>query len=281
MLIYEYNVRVLLLHKILLTRDGIFGLLVTMPARKKTSKEKLSKKLPRKFTQQQILYALLLVATFLVGYLFATVQALKDAPQKTAAVENQQPSAQPTTDPNKKFDVAVGHFPILGDEKAKVTIVAFADFRCPFCERFFTEVEPQIMKDYVDTGKVKFAFRHYAFLGSASTIASHAVECANEQGRFWDMYKYLYENQPPETDTTMYNSDTLSQAAGNLGMNAEQFKGCIDTAKYQKNIEEDMADGQKAEVSATPTFFVNGKMILGAQPYENFKTAIEEALAGK
>ncbi|MBP6913106.1 MAG: DsbA family protein [Candidatus Levybacteria bacterium] len=252
-----------------------------MPTRKKTSQDKLSKRLPRKFTQQQILYALLLVATFLVGYLFATVQALKATPQKTAGAETQQPGAQPTTDPNKKFDVKPGHFPVLGDENAKVTIVAFADFRCPFCERFYTEVEPQIIKDYVDTGKAKFAFRHYAFLGPASTVAANAVECANEQGKFWDMYKYLYENQPSETDTTMYNSDTLSQAAGNLGMDAEQFKGCIDASRYQKNVDEDMADGQKAEVSATPTFFVNGKMILGAQPYENFKAAIEEALAGK
>lgn len=254
-----------------------------MPQRKKTEPRRISISIPRKFTQQQILYTLLLVATFLVGYLLATVQALK-APAKPgapSAAVPQQPGAQPSIDPNKVYSVETGHFPIRGQASAKVTLVEFADFRCPFCEKFFTDTEPQIIKDYVDSGKVKLAFRQYAFLGPASVVAANAAECANDQGKFWDMYEYLYKNQPPESDTSMYTSDTLSQAAGTLGMDAGAFKSCMDDTKFQKNIDADMADGQKISVSATPTFFVNGKQILGAQPYANFKAAIDAALAAK
>lgn len=269
-----------------MTKSIFFGLLKDMP-RKKAVKQTTTRQItiPTRFTQQQILYTLLLVAAFLLGYLFATVQALKNPNTKTAAAlpVAQQPSAQQpgAPDPNKVYTVGVGHFPIKGNANAKVTVVEFADFRCPFCEKVFTDVEPQLMKDYVDTGKVKFAFRQYQFLGAASVTAGNAVECAQEQNHFWDMYDYLYKNQPPESDTSMYTADNLSQIAGTLGMDQGQFKSCMDTSKYQKNVDADMADGQKVSVTATPTFFINGKQILGAQPYASFKTLIDAALAGK
>jgi len=247
---------------------------------KKESPSRPSLPLP-KLSQQQILYTLLLVATFLVGYLLATVQYLKNPAQK--AVETGSPSAQAgqqgQPDPNKVYDVGIGHFPIKGNDSAKVTVVEFADFRCPFCEKFFTDTEPQLMKEYVNTGKVKFAFRNYQFLGPASVVAGNSAECANEQGKFWDMYEYLYKNQPPESDTSMYTADNLAQIAGTLGMDTGKFKSCMDSSKFQKNIDQDMSDGQKISVSATPTFFVNGKQILGAQPYANFKALIDAELA--
>lgn len=255
-----------------------------MPTKKaavKSPKKTISLSIPSRFTTSQILYTLLLVATFLLGYLLATVQALQNP--KTAAVPTTQPTAQQPAapDPNKIYNVAAGHFPVKGDKNAKVTIVEFADFRCPFCEKFFSDVEPQILKDYVDTGKVKFAFRHYAFLGPASTIAANAAECAQEQDHFWDMYDYLYKNQPDESDTSMFTNANLAQIAGTLGMDQTQFQTCMDSTKYQKNIDTDMKDGQSASVNATPTFFVNGKQLLGAQPYSSFKALIDAALAGK
>lgn len=273
---------------------SIFGLLIGMavkstrtvarkPVRslKKESSPRPSLPLPR-LNQQTILYTLLLVATFLVGYLIATVQYLKNPSQKVADAGTPSaaaPAGQGQPDPNKVYEVGTGHFPVKGNDSAKVTIVEFADFRCPFCEKFFTDTEPQLMKDYVDTGKVKFAFRNYQFLGPASVVAGNSAECANEQGKFWDMYEYLYKNQPPESDTSMYTADNLTQIAGTLGMDTGKFKSCMDSTKFQKNIDQDMADGQKVSVSATPTFFVNGKQLLGAQPYANFKALIDAELA--
>jgi len=95
------------------------------------------------------------------------------------------------------------------------------------------------------------------------------------------MHNYFYKNQPPENDTSMYTVDNLTQIAGTLGMNTDQFRSCLSANKYQKNVDQDLAEGQKAGVSGTPAVFVNGALIVGAQPYDVFKTAIDKALAGK
>ena len=159
-----------------------------------------------------------------------------------------------------------------------MTLIEFADFRCPFCERYFSQTENQIIKNYVDTGKVKLAFRHYAFLGPASVVASDAAECANDQGKFWEFHDYLYKNQPAETDTSMYITDTLTKAAVSLGMDGNKFKTCLDSKTDDAKVQQDFADGQKAGVNGTPAFFLNGTLISGAQPYDTFKQAIDAAL---
>lgn len=229
-----------------------------------------------------ILIILLMVASFFLGSLTTKVQYLQKgattgtAPSNPQAAVPGQPTAPP---PGAKVNVAKGNFPILGNKNAKVTVIEFADFRCPFCEKFFTDTETQLIKDYVNTGKVQLAFRNYAFLGAASTVAANAAECANEQNKFWDMHDYFYKNQPPESDTSMYTVDNLSQIAGTLGMNTNQFKSCLSANKYQKNVDQDFSDGQKAGVSGTPSTFIDGQLTVGAQPYANFKTIIDAELA--
>ncbi len=229
-----------------------------------------------------ILMILLLVASFLLGVLTTKVSYLEKGVGNQAGTPPQQAGnqgVQATPAPGQKVDVKVGKLPLLGKSNAKVTIVEFADFRCPFCEKFFTDTESQIIKDYVDTGKAKFAFRHFAFLGPASVVAANAAECANEQGKFWQFHDYLYKNQPPESDTSLYVTDKLTNIAGTLGINTNQFQSCLDGKKYDKNVNGDLADGQKAGVNGTPTVFINGISIVGAQPYSAFKTIIDQELA--
>ena len=230
-------------------------------------------------TQTQLLVGLLVVAAFVIGLLFPKNGSLFQGTATNPVVSTAPAGAPATPAPGQKVNVSNGHFPALGNKNAKVTVVEFADFRCPFCEQFFTNVEPSIKKDYIDTGKVKFYFRHYAFLGPASTVAANAAECANEQGKFWEIHDYLYKNQPPETDTSMYTVDKLTQIAGTLGMNTNQFQSCLSSNKYQKNVDQDLQEGQKAGVTGTPTIFVDGLEIVGAQPYSNFKAAIDADLA--
>ena len=103
------------------------------------------------------------------------------------------PSTTPTT-----VDVTQGKFPILGNANAPVKIVEFADFQCPFCEQWFSQVEPQIIDKYVNTGKVSFQFQNYAFLGPDSNTAAEAAYCANDQGKFWEDYRFMYKNQGQE-----------------------------------------------------------------------------------
>lgn len=228
-----------------------------------------------------ILIVLLLIASFLLGALTTKISYLEKNGKNQAAAPTAQVPAQgdQTPAPGAKVDVANGNFPLKGNSDAKVTIVEFADFRCPFCEQYFTNTMPQIIKDYVDSGKVKYAFRNYAFLGPASITAANAAECANDQGKFWDFHNYLYKNQPAETDTSMYNTDTLTQAAVSLGMNGDAFRSCLDGKKFDSKVSGDLADGQKAGVNGTPTFFINGTSLVGAQPYSAFKTIIDQELA--
>jgi len=225
----------------------------------------------------------IVIFAFLLGMLTNKVidleQQVKDATNaNTAAIPSGTtlPSLQPT--PAGPVNVAVGNYPPQGDPNAKVTVIEFADFRCPFCEQWFNTVEQSLMKDYVNTGKVKFYFRNYAFLGPASTLAANAGECANEQNQFWAFHDYMYQHQPSETDTSMYTVDNLSQIAGNLGMNQTQFQSCLSSNKYNSDVTKDLNEGAAAGVSGTPTTFINGIAVVGAVPYSQIKQQIDTAL---
>lgn len=194
-------------------------------------------------------------------------------PPSNTAGNQQQPSA-----PGQPVNVSVGHLPPEGNPNAKVKIVEFADFRCPFCDQFSKAALAQAVQDYVATGKAALYFRHYAFLGPASIVASNAAECANAQGKFWAMHDYLYQNQPPESDTSMYTVDNLAKIAGQLGMNKTSFSSCLSANTYSNNVQEDFNAGQSAGVQGTPTTFVNGLPVEGAVPYAQFKSIIDQAL---
>lgn len=238
-------------------------------------------KAPKSYTP--VLITLLIIAAFLVGMLFTKVQYLEQngaAPSYQAGA--QQPAAQQGAQQpagQKVANLSLGHFPALGNKDAKVHIVEFADLRCPFCEQFFTNTEPQIIKNYVDTGKATFSFRQYAFLGPASTVAADAAECANDQGKFWDFHNYMYQHQPDESDTSMFNTDSLTTIAGQLGMNTDTFSNCLNNKTDDAKAAADMADGQKAGVNGTPTIFVDGIPVVGAQPFSAFQTIIDQELA--
>lgn len=236
---------------------------------------------PKSYTP--ILMVLLLVAFLLIGILADRVWYLS----QNGSAGTYQAGAQagagaaPTVDPNARQSVALGHFPALGNKNAKIAIVEFADLRCPFCEQFFTQTEPQIIKDYVDTGKATFSFRQYPFLGPSSNVAADAAECAQDQNKFWAFHDYMYKNQPDESDTSMYNTDSLTTIAGQLGMNTDTFRSCLDNKTDDARAQADMADGQKVGVNGTPTIFINGLPVVGAQPYSAFKTVIDQELAKK
>lgn len=237
----------------------------------------------------EVLMLLLLIASFFMGSFLTKLQLQGKSGSNTQVAQvqaaapqqpqQQQQQQQPPSIDGKKVDIDTGHLPTKGSNLAKVTIVEFADFRCPFCEKFYSDTEQQLIKEYVNTGKAKLAYRHYAFLGDASNIAANASECANEQDKFWDMHDYFYENQPSESDVTLFTTDRLTEIAGTLGLKTGQFKSCLTSKKYDQEVKDDLAAGQKAGVQGTPTAFVNGVAIVGAQPYSAFKTAIDKALA--
>ncbi|HVA96459.1 MAG TPA: DsbA family protein [Candidatus Acidoferrales bacterium] len=246
-------------------------------------------KIPRfkNVTLNTFLVVTIVVFAFFLGMLtnkvFDLQQQLNDTKSASAAIAAQpntalQPPVSGAPAPSGPVNVAIGDYPVQGDSNAKVTVIEFADFRCPFCEQWFKTVEPQLMKDYVNTGKVKFAFRNYAFLGPASTLAAEAGECANDQNQFWAFHDYMYDHQPDESDTSMYTVDNLSKIAGSLGMDQSQFNSCLSSKKFANAVTKDLNDGSTAGVNGTPTTFVNGMAIVGAVPYAQLKQQIDTAL---
>ncbi|MCR4335765.1 MAG: DsbA family protein [archaeon] len=161
-----------------------------------------------------------------------------------------------------------------GNPDAPVTIVEFSDFQCPFCESFYTNTLGKLRENYIDTGKVRVIFRDFPLSFHPNALpAAEATECANEQGKFWEMHDKIFENQDA------MSTASYKQWAADLGLNTEQFNTCYDSSKYQSEIQADFADGQAAGVSGTPTFFINGQKVVGAQPFSVFEQIIEAELA--
>ena len=158
-----------------------------------------------------------------------------------------------------------------GGSSAPVTIVEFSDYECPYCSRAENVVD-QVMKKYGE--KVRLVYRDYplSFHKNAETAAMGS-ECAEEQGKFWEMHKAMFGNQQKLAATD------LVETAGTIGLDKDKFKTCLDSGKFRPEVQKDFQDGQKAGVTGTPTFFINGVMIVGARDVASFSDIIDRELA--
>jgi len=164
---------------------------------------------------------------------------------------------------------------VLGDGNAPVTIVEFSDFQCPFCGKFYDETFPQLKKEYIDTGKVKLVYRDFPLsIHEMAQTYAEAGECAHEQGKFWEMHDKIFGEQKNGVATI----DTLKKWAKGLGVKEVQFNTCLDTHKYADEVAKDVKDGEAAGVQGTPSFFINGKLVVGAIPFSVLEKEIEAAL---
>jgi protein-disulfide isomerase len=172
---------------------------------------------------------------------------------------------------------------ILGDANAPVTVIEYADYQCPFCERFFTQTESAIKNDYVKSGKVRLVYRNFAFLGPESKDAAAAAECAKDQSKFWLYHDALFaaEGLDGKEHNGNLNKDLFVKLAKNVGMDTNAFAQCYDSKKYVELVEKQTAEATAAGVNSTPTTYVNGTQVVGAQPYGTFKAAIDQALAAQ
>lgn len=169
---------------------------------------------------------------------------------------------------------------ILGDPGAKVTMVEYSDFQCPFCRSFWQDTLGQIKKNYIDAGKVKFVYRHFPLgFHPAAIPSAKAVECAGEQGKFWGLHDKLFEEQAKQGNGTIqYTEADIKNWAGQIDLAGDSFNQCSNSDKYDFKIQGDLKTGSEFGVDGTPTIFVNGQRVVGAQPYAVFKAAIEAAL---
>jgi len=180
-----------------------------------------------------------------------------------------QNTVKETSPSDKMFDDDA----VKGDPDAPVTIVEFSDFECPFCGRFYSQTLPHIEEDYIKTGKVKIIFRDFPLgFHRYAQKASEAAECAHQQGKFWEFHNKLYENQDS------LDIQSLKEYAADLGLDTQKFNSCLDSGEMAPEVQADFMAGQAAGISGTPSFFINGQKIVGAQPYAVFRDAIESAL---
>jgi len=161
--------------------------------------------------------------------------------------------------------------PFLGGASAKVVIHEFSDFECPFCSRGKASVD-QIKQAYGD--KVKIVFRHFplSFHANAKPAAVASI-CAQKQGKFWEMHDKMFENQQSLTE------DSFTKWASELSLDGTAFGNCLKDPASAKIVDADMKAAEEVGVNSTPTFFINGKKVAGALPFEQFKQIIDEELA--
>lgn len=165
--------------------------------------------------------------------------------------------------------------PTKGDKKAPVTLIEFSDFQCSFCRKFWKKTLPLIEERYIKTGKVKLVYRHFAILGKPSKAAAQAAECAGEQGKFWDYHDKLFASAG---SLFAFTRGSLKGYARELGLKDKLFSQCIDSAKYSKKVDGETSIAASLGARGTPTFFLNGRLIVGAQPFEVFEAVIEKEL---
>jgi protein-disulfide isomerase len=166
----------------------------------------------------------------------------------------------------------------LGAKNAKVIIEEFSDFQCPYCHQYFANTYGQVFDNYIKSGKVSYVYYNYPLnFHPQAPKAAEAALCAGDQNKFWEMHDVLMENQSLWSGNN--NAVQVYQnLASALKLNDAQFQECLNTNKYSKQVEKDIAAGESKGVSGTPTFLINGKKLVGSQPYETIKEMIEGEL---
>ncbi len=155
-----------------------------------------------------------------------------------------------------------------GRPDAPITIVEFSDFQCSYCRKFWKETLPKIEAEYIDTGKARFVYRHFVALGPFSERAAEAAECAGEQGRFWTYHDRLFES-------TGRLALTDAQLMEELGLDATAFDACLRSGRHAERIGRETQLARRLGASGTPAFLIDGKLLIGAHPFETFRRILD------
>ena len=202
---------------------------------------------------------------------------------KKAIEEGRRPASRQDEQPRP---VSIDDDYIRGRADAKVTLIEFSDFQCPFCAEFYRETLPLIDKDYIQTGKVRMVYRDFPLVDvhKDAQKAAEAAQCAGEQGKYWEMHDKIFANY------TTLSVDDLKNHARGLDIAADRFDRCVESGKFAEEVNKDVRDGHALGVQGTPTFFVGltgqdntiqAIPIGGARPYAVFKQTFDKFLEEK
>ena len=174
----------------------------------------------------------------------------------------------------------------IGDPNAPVKITEYEDTQCPFCLRYTADVEPQLMEEYVKTGKVQITYKHYPILGQESVSGAKALVCAAEQDKFWELHNKLFTVQAEagqstneETNVGRFSDDKLRGFASELGMDTAAYDACYNSPETIEQVTNEQREAQAFGIQSTPGFLVNGQQLgTGSPTIESWRQIIEEAL---
>lgn len=192
--------------------------------------------------------------------------------------------------PQVPFDLTINPNPteVKGNKGARIAIIEFSDFQCSYCLSYVTQTFPQIDKDYIKTGKVKYIFRNLPLTSGHPNAfrAAEAAHCAAEQGKFWEAHDRFFAHQ------NTLNPNDWPQHAQALGLDTAKFNQCLTSGKYDDDINTDIEDAQRVGINGTPAFLIGvvapdgskinvRKLMMGAEPYNSFKQALDELLSAQ
>jgi protein-disulfide isomerase len=225
-------------------------------------------------------YAVISVITFAlgitIGYVLWGTDLILDQSSQTAAQVGGPVVEAPVEDQTQfiRYDIPSEGFYAIGPEDAPITIVEFSDYQCPYCRRWHEEVYQPLLNEY--PGQIRLVYRHLPLtsIHPEAFSAAEAAMCAGEQNAYWQYHDKLFSSE------TLGNN-TYVQYAQDLGLNTSTFETCISEHKYSEAIQADSDFAVNLGVRSTPTFFINGLAVVGAQPLDIFKQVIDKELAGE
>ena len=203
----------------------------------------------------------------------------------TQTLGEQTQGQEPTNSSGQKapLNLLTGNTsPILGSKDAPITMIEFGDYQCFYCNKFYHEIEPDIMKNYINTGKVRMVFKDFTIIGQDSVNAAHASHCAQEQGKFWEYHDALYNNWAGE-NTGWASSDNLLKFAKQIGLDGNAFSQCMAQSKYISTVQGSLSDAKDLGLTGTPDFFIilpdnTITKVVGAQPFQVFDNIFKSDL---
>lgn len=225
-----------------------------------------------------LLLIVLGILTFGLGFATGYWVRGRSSPAEAAVAQSgtqAQPSVESTRPKVTRYEIPVDDDPSLGPADAPITIIEFGDYECPFCRQWYVEVLPKLMSKYPQ--QVRFVYRDFPLssIHANASPAAVAANCAAEQDAFWQFHEKLFSMEQG------LSTEAYQQYARQLGLDMDAFETCLRDGRYQDEVEADFEFAARLGVRSTPTFFINGIAIVGAQPVEIFEQVIDLELAGE
>jgi protein-disulfide isomerase len=221
-------------------------------------------------------YSVLVVFAFAAGIFVGYLAWGRAGGTSPSAANNNRPAAgAPTQQAARRYDIPTAGFYSTGPADAPITLVEFSDYQCPYCQRWHDQVYDSLMAAY--PGQIRLVYRNLPLtqLHPQAMNAAESSLCAGEQNAYWQYHEKLFEN------SQLLSDSLYASLAAELGLDAAAFNDCMTEHKYKSQIEADMQFAIDLGVQSTPTFFINGLAVVGAQPLSAFQQVIDDELAGK